>query len=489
MRSAAVAVLCASGLALATADVKVQVDVARVQAETDGNYVCVGMDWWPANKCNWNVCPWGDAGILTSDLQDPALLRVVKDLGGVYLRIGGSLCDGITYKAGGVQACPGMTPTPSANATWFEGGCLTMERWDQINAFAQLTGAKLVFALNANYNRSASPTNDWDPSNAAALMEYTVAKGYDVFAWEFGNELGYNASVFAKGLVQLRDVLAAAYSGAALPLPKIIAPDEIRWDDSFFGELIPLVSDFVYAVTWHSYPLGAGYDNPNLNKHVMDPSQHDSWMRTASDAANLTHRLTGGKMKVWMGESGGAYDSGHNGTSNRFLYAFWYLDSMAGLAAAGQDVFCRQAFIGGNYELVNHETFDPNPDYYGALLFKRLMGPKVLTAGSDSSIVRAWSHCTQDGSSSNVTMLLMNFGNSTVSVDVPQSSQPRMEYHMTAPFINSTQVYLNGRMLSQPSPSLDPILVAADQPVTLTNTSYAFVVYTPAAGGVCGGQS
>jgi len=33
-------------------------------AETDENYVCATIDWWPPEKCNYNQCPWGQSSIL-----------------------------------------------------------------------------------------------------------------------------------------------------------------------------------------------------------------------------------------------------------------------------------------------------------------------------------------------------------------------------------------------------------------------------------------
>ena len=38
-----------------------------------------------------------------------------------------------------------------------------------------------------------------------------------------------------------------------------------------------------------------------------------------------------------------------------------------------------QAFIGGNYELVNRTTFLPNPDYFAALLWQQLCGNIILS--------------------------------------------------------------------------------------------------------------
>lgn len=33
-------------------------------ANTDANYVCATIDWWPAEKCNYDQCPWGSSSII-----------------------------------------------------------------------------------------------------------------------------------------------------------------------------------------------------------------------------------------------------------------------------------------------------------------------------------------------------------------------------------------------------------------------------------------
>ena len=478
---------------LSISGVDVDVDVSTAVSVTEEQFVCVNMDWWPSNKCNWGVCPWGDAGVLSSNLEDPDLIRLLSSFDGVHLRIGGSLADQIVYDTGNFSECTGYTPLPPTNATWFHGGCLHMNRWDTINDFAKKSNATILFGIDANYGRSSSPTKDWDPSNALALMRYTVAKKHtNIFAFEFGNALGYNATVFARGIRQLHDAISTAYNGSGLTMPKIVAPDEKGFPEGFFAELIPLVKDVVHAVSWHNYPLGESYQNPKLEGNVMSPRQHDAWIGVARNASVLARNVSSGAVGVWMGESGGAANSGHNGTSNRFLYAFWYLDSLGGFAAAGHGAFCRQTLIGGNYELIDHRNNAPNPDFFGALLFHRLMGPTVLQATSGDESLRVWAHCTRGGGGgggggANVTFLLMNFGNTSLAVDLPAVKGPtRLEYHMTAPFINATQVYLNGALLTAETEEMVPQVVPASAPLTLTNVSYAFVVYPLSKGsGVC----
>lgn len=33
-------------------------------AETDDNFVCATLDWWPHDKCNYNQCPWGHSSAI-----------------------------------------------------------------------------------------------------------------------------------------------------------------------------------------------------------------------------------------------------------------------------------------------------------------------------------------------------------------------------------------------------------------------------------------
>lgn len=45
-------------------DVKVTVEGVTSIAKTDDTFVCATLDWWPSGKCDYNQCPWGQAGLL-----------------------------------------------------------------------------------------------------------------------------------------------------------------------------------------------------------------------------------------------------------------------------------------------------------------------------------------------------------------------------------------------------------------------------------------
>lgn len=117
-------------------------------------------------------------------------------------------------------------------------------------------------------------------------------------------------------------------------------------------------------------------------------------LSTFSDLQRLL-KSTGTSAVAWVGEAGGAYNSGRHLVTDAFVFSFWYADELSGVSgfcgcswicvcfecffffffarfldqlgmAARFDTksYCRQSLVGGNYGLLNTTTFQPNPDYY-----------------------------------------------------------------------------------------------------------------------------
>ena len=244
--------------------------------------------------------------------------------------------------------------------------------------------------------------------------------------------------------------------------------------------------------------------NTNVNCTLMTVQAHQM---------SSSVRQVSPSVQLWMGETGGAYDSGCRGSTNTFMSGFWYLNSMGAFAVQGHDMFCRQTLTGGNYELVNKVTNVPNPDYYSTLLFGQLMGKKVLDVSVEMApSMRVFAHCTPeldvvfgDTSVSNgsVTLLFLNYDEEDVVVDdtdLRNNSLLRWEYILTGVYnseshaadaLHSDLVALNGELLvphpaSGDIPTLSPRVVhftAAGElrRLRLPGHSYGYVVY-PQAG-------
>ncbi|OMO65700.1 Glycoside hydrolase, family 79 [Corchorus capsularis] len=477
-----------------TESVDLVIQGATSIAKTDDNFICVTLDYWPPNKCDYGQCPWGKSGIFNFAFNP---LRI---------RVGGSLQDQVIYKVGGVKKCPHLKKSKEKEFLFgFSKGCLEMKRWDELNAFFNQTGAKITFSLNALIGRKESKTEkslwvgNWYPHNAKDLMKYTISKGYKIDSYELGNELcgsGVSARIeakqYGKDMIVLKKLIKKLYPNQSTQ-PKVIGPGgfyEEEWFNTFLKTTGP---DVLHGVTHHIYNLGPGND-PNLINTIQDPYHLNQIAQTFKDVSNAVDKFTPWA-GAWVGESGGAYNSGGKDVSRTFADGFWYLDQLGMTSVYNHKVYCRQALIGGNYAMLNTTTFIPNPDYYGALLWNQNMGNKVLAATHEGSpYLRAYSHCARE--KPGVSVILINLSNNT-SFEVSLSNdetlhgvrpnfeikgeQAREEYHLTPKDgnIQSDVVLLNGTPLkltdSLEIPKMNPKLVDASSPILVEAHSIVYL--------------
>ncbi|KAJ4713133.1 Heparanase-like protein [Melia azedarach] len=302
----------------------------------------------------------------------------------------------------------------------FSKGCLHMERWDELNQLFNRTGAIVTFGLNALHGRhhikDEAWGGDWDSSNAYDLIKYTISKGHQIDSWEFGNELSgkgiganVNADLYGKDVITFKNIIDNLYKDSPSK-PAVIAPGGF-FEQEWYAKFLQVSgSNVVNVVTHHIYNLGAGVD-PNLVSKILDPHHLNNVSETFSNLKQTIER-NGPWSSAWVGESGGAYNSGGRQVSNTFVNSFWYLDQLGMASKYNTKVYCRQTLIGGNYALLNTTTFVPNPDYYSALLWHRLMGKGVLSIATDASpFLRSYAHCSKGRGG--ITLLLINLSNQT----------------------------------------------------------------------------
>ena len=124
----------------------------------------------------------------------------------------------------------------------------------------------------------------------------------------------------------------------------------------------------------------------DVDAKVMDPKLTEKIIYRAETYKRKDALPKG--IELWMGETGGAYGSGRNEVTNRFMSAFWYLDWLGVFSRLGYGGFCRQTLIGGNYGLLQIEKgeYFLNPDYFGALLFTHVMKGHIVKMNSSSEI-------------------------------------------------------------------------------------------------------
>uniref|UniRef100_A0A6P3ZR13 heparanase-like protein 1 isoform X1 n=1 Tax=Ziziphus jujuba TaxID=326968 RepID=A0A6P3ZR13_ZIZJJ len=513
---------------LAQEDV-VQANIVVVAAtavgDVDSKFICATIDWWPHDKCNYNQCPWGYTSAMNLNLSHPLLAKAIQAFKPLRIRIGGSLQDRVLYGVESLKAPCHPFQRRKDGLFGFSRGCLKMSRWDQLNQFFSTTGAVLTFGLNAlsgrHRNNKGVWEGDWESTNAYDFIKYTISKGYQIDSWEFGNELSgsgvgarVSADQYGKDLINLKKIIDELYKNSNLK-PSLVAPGGF-YEHNWFSKLLDVTgSNVVNTITHHIYNLGAGND-PNLVSRILNPYHLNKIAGTFIDLEQ-TMKVHGPWASAWVGESGGAYNSGGRDVSNTFVDSFWYLDQLGMASKYNTKVYCRQTLIGGNYGLLDRTTFVPNPDYYSALLWHQLMGEGVLAVGSDASpYLRAYAHCSKGRAG--ITLLLINLRNQTefivnvknslnlavhgntireqssfmhgvkrtiAWVGQKASDGPlyREEYHLTPHngYLRSKIMVLNGVPLEITEdgniPKLNPVLVKENSLVSVSPHSIKFVVF------------
>ncbi|EFJ22004.1 hypothetical protein SELMODRAFT_32458, partial [Selaginella moellendorffii] len=474
-------------------------DASIPVATVDEHFVCATIDWWPQGKCNYGSCSWFHSSILNLDLTNRLLAEAVTALAPLLIRLGGSLEDQIFYDVGSsatTTTC--KTFTTQNHRFGFSTGCLNMSRWQQLNEFFQRTGSLVAFGLNALHGKERIDNTfqgPWNSSNARDFIAYTASKRYPIKAWGLGNELSSSFSGvtldsrnYAADVDELQQIIDEIYGTGQKPV--LVAPDGFFYAYWYSQVLQQTRTDpALRAVSFHVYDLGPG-DGKNIAARILSAAHTDRYQQV-----QRVLRQYGNGAKAWVGEAGGIYNGGQHLVSDAFVFSFWYLDQLGMAALHNTAVFCRQSLIGGNYGLLD-SNFNPNPDFYSALLWKRLMGEVVLNVTSqslNSSSFHTYAHCLKNARVSSlvwltpfaysnveqggIAVLVINFSNNTqVVLDLGLKSQ-KLEYHLSSPDgnVQSQRVALNGQVLEGAKSELKAIAVEGSNPSKVAPLSIAFI--------------
>lgn len=130
----------------------------------------------------------------------------------------------------------------------------------------------------------------------------------------------------------------------------------------------------------------------------------------------------------------------------------------------------RQVLFGaGTYHLVDR-NFEPLPDYWLSLLFKKLVGTKVLTAsvrGPERSKLRVYLHCTNNNhpqyKEGALTLYALNLHNVTKRLQLPRHlGDKQVDKYLMQPSgpdgLLSKSVQLNGQTLKMVNDQTLPAL-------------------------------
>nr|XP_053650140.1 heparanase-like isoform X1 [Cherax quadricarinatus] len=395
----------------------------------------------------------------------------------------------------------------------FTNFTMTRQDWDQLIVLAEATGMKLLFDVNQFYR---GKDGSWDPTNARLLMQAAAAKDAHLI-WQLGNEpnaythnFGFNITGerSASDHLQLYRELQHHFPGQA----PIVAPDITRpkqrgqqQDHQGLGEtsleflrvFLGSLKINLTAVTWHQYYMDG---RTAQVEDFLSPSLMDQFKWQITQVVSVRDQFSPGT-PIWLTETSSAYGGGARGLSDAFVAGFLWLDKL-GLAAAlhgsgGVELVARETLYESCYALIATDLV-PNPDYWLSVLYKRLVGGRVLSLRlrGTQPTTRLYAHClrnlTGDYTPGSVVVFGMNLSKEPAQVTLSGhlATSPLLQYLLQPPDGNlqSRQVMLNGRVLDVTSDGQLPDLMPSSQPpgtLQIPATSLGFWVLPHAQAPAC----
>ncbi|KAJ6669177.1 hypothetical protein lerEdw1_007986 [Lerista edwardsae] len=325
---------------------------------------------------------------------------------------------------------------------------------DKLYNFADCSGLHLIFALNA---LRRNPDNSWNSSNALSLLKYSASKKYNI-SWELGNEpnnyraltgRAVNGTQLGKDYVQLKRLLQLirTYSRASLYGPNIGRPRKnvvTLLDGYYLDGRVAKVTDF-------------------LKTRLLD---------TLSDQIRKIQKVVNAHVpgkKIWLEGIGATSEGGITNLSDSYAASFLWLNSLGMLASQGIDAVMRHSFFDHGHNYLVDQDFNPLPDYWLSLLYKRLVGPRVLAvhvAGLQRKPrpgrvirdkLRIYAHCTSYHNHNyvrgSITLYIINLHRSRKKIKLVGTLRDKLVHqYVLQPYgqegLHSRLMQLNGQLLT-----------------------------------------
>jgi hypothetical protein len=413
------------------------------------------------------------------DLTSARLRKLAAALAPAYMRVSGTWANS-TYFADADT----LPPVPPAGFN----GLLTRQQWRGVVDFAQAVDARIVtsFAISPG-TRDADGA--WTADQAQRLMNYTHSVGGRIAAAEFMNEPdlvsisgappGFDAAAYG------RDFKAfLAFARRAAPGMAILGPGAAG-DEAAIPKLLAASGPGLDVFSYHFY---GALSERCTGGTTPDAALSEEWLARTDKALalnqNLRDRFEPGK-PIWLTESAQAACGGDRWAAT-FLDTFRYLDQMGRLAKAGVQVVMHNTLAASDYGLLDQTTLAPRPNYWGALLWRQLMGAGVLEAGVPAEAgLHVYAHC-QRGVPGGVALLVINTDRAALrGLTIAGATQ---RFGLEASGFQDGIATLNGTPLALSDtgdlPRLAGVATAAGE-VTFAPGSITFLAMPTAANAAC----
>lgn len=429
------------------------------------------------------------------DLADPKLRALAKGLAPSYVRYSGTW----------------------ANTTWFadsENGptkppegfdqVLTRQQWRGAVDFAKATDSAIVTSF-ATSPGTRNAKGVWQADTAARWLTYTQEIGGTIAAAEFANEpnmialtkppAGYTPADYRRDYTTFANWLRSASPKTLLLAPgyaelgeptRTMSRQNKTIQQFEADELLTVDLPKPDAFTFHFYPGASERCGGKFMGHNVEKALGAPWLDSIDPAiarmAALRDQLVPGA-PLWNTESAETACGG-NPWASAFADSFRFVDTLGRSARQGVKVFMHNTLAASDYALLDEHSYNPRPNYWAAVLWKRTMGTTVLAAPTPPAAdLRIYAHCLPEGKGG-VGLAVINLGKAAQEVPLGAKAQT---WVLQAPALDSKAVTVNG---VQPRLEQNGILsglegkAAADK-LSIPGRSLAFIAVSGASNPAC----
>lgn len=389
------------------------------------------------------------------DLTNARLRKLAGALGPAYVRVSGTWANSTYF--------PDTDKAPAEPPAGFIG-VLKRDQWKGVVDFSKAVDAGIVtsFATSVGARDTAGV---WAPEQAKRLLDYTKSVGGHIAAAEFMNEptfaamggapAGYDATAYG------RDVkVFHAFAKQAAPNMLILGPGSVGETTGDWGvaygniqmlktrDLLAACGRGVFdAFSYHHYGASSQRCSAaGMPGTTVEDALSEQWLRRTDETLAFYRPLRDefelGK-PFWLTETADAACGG-NPWAATFIDTFRYLDQLGRLAKQDVRVVAHNTLVASDYGLLDDKTFTPKPNYWGALLWRKLMGTTVLDAGPSREGLHLYAHSLR-GHPGGVALLVIN-NDKTASQSLDLAT-PAERYTLTAKSLSDRVVQLNGNEL------------------------------------------
>ena len=411
----------------------------------------IGGDFWVpydlldsvlqhTDKQGFDALKWGIEPI---DLYESKLRKLASALGPAYVRVSGTWANDV-YFQNNDEPKLAVAPEGFKNV-------LTRRQWKGVIDFCHAVDGKLVTSFPISEGMR-NAWGVWQPAQVQAILDYTQTVGGEIVAAEFFNEPshalhggapeGYNGASFAREFAIFKEFVRQA-----APEMLIIGPGSTGEGGILPTGLQIPVEDILSAsprpsfdvFTYHFY---GGVSRRCGGQRTAQMALTEEWLSKTEKGLQFYEEIRNIHMPdapIWLTETAETACGG-NPWAATYIDAFRYLQQLGRLAERSVQVVMHNTLARSEYALLDHDTHDPRPSYWAALLWSRLMGIKVFEGGTVENGVDFFVHNLK-GTSDGKAVLLLNTTEGESDVEIPRAAR---QYLLTADELTTKTVLLNG---------------------------------------------